>query len=794
MAVTIDNINSGASPLPLVRGGPNFDGVLARASLDGLNVGAGQFAQGIPQAAEIPNVHTFMFATNDGVLVFDRSNTVIFDGEISGAGEIRQAGSGRLELIGHSAFTGSTVVEAGTLAVNGDFGGSKVTVEAGAVLGGTGVVRSTTVLSGGHLAPGNSIGTLSIAGDLTLSSGAHLDFELGAPGVSSETPGVSDRVVVSGDLALDGAINLSQGAGRDVAGLGYYRLITYGGDLTSNTGAIGGTPGLGEVSYQLQAGGGRVDLFISNAPVVGGDTLQHWQGGDGVWNAGNTQWLNQGGSTPKPATWAGNHAIFKDAGGFVGGSVTIDGAQSFQGLQFVDEGYRLQGGQLVTALTGSEVRVLASAAEIATEIAGGGALVKTEAGALILTGANSYTGGTSIRAGTVQIGNGGATGSIVGDVANDGALAFNRSDAVTFGGVISGSGHIRQAGSGKTELTGASGGFTGSIAVENGVLAVNGQIGGMLDIWTAGRVQGVGTVGGLIVSGTIAPGNSIGTLNVAGGVTFAPGSVYEVEANAAGESDKIIASGAAIIQGGTVKVLAGAGAYKPQTNYLIPHADGGVAAGKFNGVTSNLAFLAPSLSYSGNDVYLQLRRNDITFADIGLTPNQVAIGGAAEGLGQDNPIFEAIVNLSTDQAHAAFDQLAGSDYASVRGSLLDDSRYVRDAMLARGETAGSEGLSAWSRAFGARGEMDGDGNAGSYDRDTQGLLTGFDGSLGRDIRAGLMLGYGSGDLKTAQAKHEVDAYHAGGYILAVGARSRSSWAAPMPGTTSTRRARSLSAR
>ncbi|AYV48185.1 hypothetical protein C1707_19025 [Caulobacter flavus] len=756
---------------------------------------------------------------------------------LSGAGDFNKAGTGKLILTGDSsAFTGATTVGAGTLSVNGSLAGSTITVASGATLGGSGTVGDTVIQSGGHLAPGNSVGALSIAGDLALAAGASLDIELGAPGASSASPGVSDRVVVSGDLALNGVVNLSQsGASADgVAGVGYYRLITYGGALTANTATIGATPSLSNMNYELQAGSGRVDLFISSAAVIGDDTLQHWQGGDGVWNAASTQWLNQGGNAP--ASWSGNHATFKDAGGFTGGQVTVEGAQSFLGLQFVDEGYELNGtGQLVTVAGGSEIRVLSNAAKVGVAITGAGGLVKTEAGTLVLTGANTYAGGTTIQGGVLQIGDGGASGSIVGDVVNnavlvfkrsdtitfdgkvsgsgtvgvlsggvtftanntyaygtfvaagaqlklgaggttgsilgdvsvDGALAFDRSDSLTFAGLVDGSGALRQVGAGKTELTGDSRSFGGSTTVEHGTLAVNGRLGGTLDVWSGARLQGVGTVGTTVVSGTIAPGNSIGTLNVAGGITFKPGSVFEVEANAAGQSDRIVASGAATIQGGTVKVLAGAGTYKPQTSYLILHADGGIAAGgKFDGVTSNLAFLDPSLSYSGGDVYLRLRRNDISFADIGSTPNQVAAGAGAQALGWDNPVFDTVVNLSAEQARDAFDQLAGSDYASLRGSLLQDSRFVRDAILARGDLAGAEGLSGWGKVFGGWGAMKGDSNAQSYDRDVQGLLTGFDGALGRRLRAGFAAGYSTSNLKTARARQDVETYHLGGYVLA----------------------------
>src|SRR3546814_3454510 len=106
-----------------------------------------------------------------------------------------------------------------------------------------------------------------------------------------------------------------------------------------------------------------------------------------------------------------------------------------------------------------------------------------------------------------------------------------------------------------------------------------------------------------MVPGIIAPGNSIGTLNVAGNIGFAAGSTYEVEVNAAGEGDLIAASGATTIDSGSVKVLAGAGHYRPQTDYTILTADGG-RSGTFTDVATNLAFIEPYLLYAANAVPL----------------------------------------------------------------------------------------------------------------------------------------------------------------------------------------------
>ncbi|OUM02997.1 hypothetical protein A8M77_08630 [Variovorax sp. JS1663] len=102
-------------------------------------------------------------------------------------------------------------------------------------------------------------------------------------------------------------------------------------------------------------------------------------------------------------------------------------------------------------------------------IGGAGALVKTGSGALVLTGSNSYAGGTAISTGTLQLGNGGNTGSIVGGVVNHGALVFKRSDVVGFPGAISGSGSVSQAGAGTTVLSGANT-YAGPTAVTAGTL------------------------------------------------------------------------------------------------------------------------------------------------------------------------------------------------------------------------------------------------------------------------------------------------------------------------------------
>lgn len=304
-----------------------------------------------------------------------------------------------------------------------------------------------------------------------------------------------------------------------------------------------------------------------------------------------------------------------------------------------------------------------------------------------------------------------------------------------------------------------SGTFSTSALVDAGMLNVDGTLTSpLVTVDPLARLSGGGTLVGAVTNkGTLAAGNSIGTLSVQGSVTFDAGSTLETEVNAAGQTDLVNVTGTATINGGTVSVLAASGTYAPSTQYTIVSTTAG-RTGSFSGVMSNLAFLAPSLTYDVNNVYLTLVNNGIDFDAIGGTPNQRAAGTGVQGLGTGNPIYDAVLVLDIPGARYAFDQLSGEIHASAASVLIDDSRHVREAALGRlredpGEGSGKPGL--WAQAYSAQTDLDGDGNAADFGYDSAGVFAGLDGEFGNAWQAGALIGY-------SRASFDVDARSSSG--------------------------------
>jgi autotransporter-associated beta strand protein len=186
----------------------------------------------------------------------------------------------------------------------------------------------------------------------------------------------------------------------------------------------------------------------------------------------------------------------------------------------------------------------------------GGSLTKTGTGTLTLTGTNTYTGGTTISSGTLVLGNGGTSGSIVGNVNNNGILAVNRSDILTLAGVISGSGAFQQLGSGTTILTGTNT-YTGATTINGGTLALSGTG----SIAASSGVNVANAAGVFDISATTA-GATITTLSGVANSSVRLGGRPLTLSNASGTFNGVIsgAGGALVLSAGT-ETLTGANTY-----------------------------------------------------------------------------------------------------------------------------------------------------------------------------------------------------------------------------------------
>jgi len=377
---------------------------------------------------------------------------------LSGAGRFDAAGKGLLVLAANSGgFTGHSEVQDTALRVEGTLGGS-LHVGAGGRLGGTGTVGDVTVGAGGRLI-GAPDETLKLA-SLALDSGAIIDARLG-------TVGTPQLFQVNGDLTLDGTLNV---AGTGPIGAGIYRLISYSGALTDNGLAIGSLPAGQERS--LVSIRTSVPWSVDLVSEIGGSPMQFWDGSDptrfnngivdggpGVWRRDLAGWTDSGGKKNRTSIGTA-FSVFEGRGGQVVIDAGNAGAIQTGGMQFAVTGYTLSGSGL--RLAGNERTIFrvgdgsewasTMVAEISAPISGFTRLVKADAGTLILSGANSYTGPTEVEGGTL-IGN---TGSIRNTLLNAGTTVFDQRENATFGHMIVGlngrSGDMIKRGSGVLTL------------------------------------------------------------------------------------------------------------------------------------------------------------------------------------------------------------------------------------------------------------------------------------------------------------------------------------------------------
>ena len=787
------------------------------------------------------------------------STTQTFAGALTGNLGLTVNGPGALTLSGANTYTGATTISGGTLlggAANTFSAASATTVNSGGTLnlGSYAQTINNVTLNGGTITMNayynvNTPVFGTLAGNVTSYGGMFSAALVGSStfqNVSGTTYIYENSLLASAGV---GNLNSYTGAttisGGTIKGMGDYVL----GISSAYTVAAGATLDLGGY-YQMVAslaGAGTVTSTGNGAPYPvylylysPATTTFSGQIKDGASPVG----LNLD-SSGLALTLSGTNNTF--SGGVIlgyGSTLTLTNANAAgtglltmnvgSTLSFTDTGYTLANNILFegrgdpTIDSGSGVITLSG---IISEQNAPGALTKTGTGELILTGTNTYSGGTYLQTGTLGVGNNSALGT-GGLTMYDGttlqfmASGLNIANAINFAGtaplpvgptidtgaftdtlsgVISGPGALVKIGSGKLILTNANT-FTGGTEVAAGTLAGTGSIAASaVQVDSGATLGGSGTVGSFtaLTGATIAPGvlTPYSILTSAGAVAFNAGSTYLVNINTSGQNDKIVSAGAATINGGTVQVQAASGTYTPTMKYTLLTAQGGVT-GTFASLSTslNLAFLTPTLSYDAKDIYLGFAvtpaptptptptPTPVTFASVAQTPNQFATASALQAQAAGSPLYNAIIGQTAPGARAAFDALSGEIHASAVSAAFEDSRLPREAVLDRlsspyGALPSSAGgfvasaapivdklsgnvLTTWGQAFGSSGHVNGDGNAASFNSTLGGFIFGADESFDAHYRVGVAGGYTQSSLSASARGSSGDVYSTFGGLYA----------------------------
>jgi autotransporter-associated beta strand protein len=477
----------------------------------------------------------------------------------------------------------------------------------------------------------------------------------GIPGVANAQTIINNGTAVQ----ISGTEDANAGARLDISGSGSVLSVAQGRSLTfgtanlSNGAALGVTEGSihGDVNLNDGVNGNKGSLIFS-LPAQKSITYV------GAISGGGT-----GDSTFAGLNFKSGTVVLKGASTYTGQTSIASGATvqvaNLNALRnsvaILGQGAKLDFGGIGAANLGGLTNPDAGAANLnlgpthltvgynnqsalyAGNISGSGSLTKTGSAEQVLAGNNTYTGGTTIQQGVLRIGNGGTRGSLAGNVVNNASLVFDRSDALSIAGNISGSGSLTKQGGGTLTLTGTntySGGTTvsagvlaGTAASLQGDIANNGQVAFHQD--SDGTYSGAMQGGGSLLKG------GAGTLTLGGANTYTGSTTV---------SAGVLAGNATSLQG---RILNNA-----QVSF---HQD---SDGTYNGVMSGSGKLlkdgAGTLTLAGTNTYSG-----------GTTVSSGVLAGSTASLQGD------IVN----NGQVAFHQASEGTYGSIisgSGSLLKD--------------------------------------------------------------------------------------------------------------------------
>jgi autotransporter-associated beta strand protein len=538
--------------------------------------------------------------TNNGTVAsLANEGNFINSGNITG----NATTSGTLSSSGQ--ISGSLSVNGGVTTITGTVTGP--TSLSGGILQGTGTLGALEINSGGAIAPGNSPGILTV-GNSVWNGGGIYNWQLGnatgAAGTGWDLINSTGSLTINASSGSKFVINAANDSGSGFApGATSYKwqMANFSGNITGfstdkftiNTTGFNGTSGLGAFSVSAN----------STALSLNYRTLFVWDAGNGTWST-DRNWLDN--ALPidgAPIEFAG-----------LGGNSTNNYLASISGLTFTanaGEAYTLAGGNLsigaggivnnssyaqtlgLNIALGANQTFAANTANlnISGNISGDASLTKVGNQTLVLTGTNTYSGGTMVNAGLLV----GTTSSLQGAIANSATVAFDQSTNGIYAGVMSGNGILVKNGTGTVTLSGANS-HSGGTIVNAGTLSVVGTIGDVSNNATLTIQQG--GVAGSVNNLAPATGTNNGTAaSLANAGTFTNSGNITGNATTSGTLSSTGRIGGTLgVNGGTATIGAGGEVVGASTvNVGVLDVSGTVA-----GVTNNATFTVQAGGVAGS--------------------------------------------------------------------------------------------------------------------------------------------------------------------------------------------------
>ncbi|WP_080693438.1 autotransporter domain-containing protein [Pseudomonas chlororaphis] len=781
-AKQINLVNSGGTTL-------NFWNANGAASATQLGGGSGTWSNTSSVWTDAVGSRTGPMQPKPGFAIFsgERGDVVVSntDGDVQATGiqfatDGYTLGGDELHLVADSKHPAPVEIRVG----DGSAAGAQHTATINSVLVGTDGLNKTgagtLVLTAANTYSGInklSAGALSVSADAALGAADNaLSFHGGTLRTTADMATMRSVLLdgrgtfdtqASTRLDLKGAIS---GAGvLDKTGdgtLSIARANNYQGGTSVRAGtlAVGATGALGRGPVQVAGTGAQLRFEeASNAQALsirnerGGTTLFSDQASAGTASITN---LGQGATVFASLASAGEARITNQSQG----SVFLRDQASADSARIIND----QGGRVdISGLTssGAAIGALRGAGDVflgskTLTIGGlghdgvlggviadggekggtGGSLVKMGTGKVILDGSNTYTGTTTVGAGTLVVGQ------------------YNAPWA-------------------------------------------RARVAGPVHVADGAKLAGYGTVGSTTIrtGGVLSPGyqaEGIGALKVAGDLTMQSGSALEITSKD-DQSTRVEATGKADLQGGSV-LHAGSG-FKAYHDYTILTADGGIG-GEFDQVTSDFAILKANLTYTPNAVLLRFGQSG-RFASLAQSPNQRAVGRSLDSLPTSSELYQRVVTLPkgaapelynslSGEAHAGIDTVLQSGVGSVRTASLNHLRNSLNASPRAGAAAAYTGLvnvpgfasplpssraqPVWAEVIGSRQTIDGTSNTASTTQNLYGVSVGADGAMDDGWRIGGALSFTDSSIKTSAraSKANVQSYGAllyGGKAFEAGA-------------------------